>query len=70
MPEEKEDFTVFEELKLDEKNKEKLRQIKNVMPSARVNLAKLKKVGVDVRVLEEHLDWAEEVAKTLIEDFT
>lgn len=40
------------------------------IPTVRERLATLKKLGMDVKPLEEKLDWAEETRKILLKEFT
>ena len=70
MPDKQEDLLIFPEIKIDKQSLANLKMIRESMPTTRKNLEALKKVGVDVRVLEEHLDWAETVADTLEKGFS
>ncbi len=47
-----------------------LRDLTDQLSTARVSLEALKKIGMDVSMIEEKLEWAEETRRTLLSTFT
>jgi len=47
-----------------------LKKVQIDVPQAKIELAALKRLGLDTTDLEEKLAWGEEVANTLLETFT
>lgn len=56
-------------LKLDQEAIDKLKAIDDALPSTRKALEALKRMGINVKELEEHLNWAETVSSELKETF-
>ena len=56
-------------VKLSPQQKTDLEGAKSSLVSARKELAVLKKLGMDVKVIEDKLNWADEVQSTLLKEF-
>jgi len=56
-------------MKLSPKQIEELKGAKKMMEDARKELNVLKKLGMGVGELEDKLNWADEVQRTLLEEF-
>lgn len=48
----------------------RLNDLKTQINTARISMEALKKIGMDVSMIEEKLQWAEETRKTLLSTFT
>lgn len=60
---------VVDLMKLPPEVRSNLERMDTDIKSARNSMATLKKLGMDVRVLEDKLKWAENIRKTLISEF-
>ena len=68
MPKEKD--VIVPDIKLSAAQQAELKNLNPMISEARRSLNALKRLGMNVSVLEEKLNWADEVNKVLEEDFT
>jgi len=61
--------TIQPVIKLSPKQVENLHMSKKDIDRAKHELGVMKKLGMDVKMLEEKLTWAEEVSTTLLKEF-
>jgi hypothetical protein len=54
---------------LSAKQVKELESVKDLLKNAKHELGVLKKLGMNVQMLEDKLTWAEEVQSTLLEEF-
>lgn len=66
MPEEK----INTAIKLSPEQVSNLEMSKKSIATARKELSIMKKLGMDVKMIEEKLSWAEEVSQTLLKEFS
>ena len=66
MPEEKINTTI----KLSPEQVNNLQMSKKAIDTARKELNIMKKLGMDVKMIEEKLTWAEQVSETLLKEFS
>ena len=55
--------------KLPAETRKKLEEQQSTLDNIKASLATLKKIGVDTKVLEDQLAWAETARKALLEQF-
>lgn len=61
---------VVELMKLPPEIRSNLEKMDKEIKDARASISALKKLGMDVRILEDKLTWAEQVRSTLLKEFS
>lgn len=61
---------VVDLMKLPAEVRTNLVKMENEIKDAKASISALKKLGMDVRILEDKLKWADEVRTTLLKEFS